>query len=476
MNDYDFNEYEPAQPEPDEGKNGRSRWKLVFYLALILVLMIGLMWSGISGVAWLVQQARQSTAVPTESVAENIPPTTSQATYEPIPTPDPANAVNRIVYVDADGQVATIAPDGSEQRTISDTAVRFQFPAWSPTGEYVAALSGSNLFRLTDAAGPESVELYSSRSQSPIYFYWSPDGRYLTFIANHPSGIGLHLVSTSGESASILLATGSPFYWDWQADSTQILIHSGSTGDNARLALLDVENGSVGPNIADPGLFQAPDISRNGRYWAYAERDENGNSWLVLADGQTGEVQRQRHAGLVAFGWSPTADQVAFISTGENRMNFTGPLRLMDAVTGETTLLSRDLVAAFFWSPDGRYLAAISLDQGVQEDIVLGNGRRILGKSNTQTHPDISLNLTLIDAATGEKRRLMTFQPSVIFITQFLPYFDQYAHSHRIWSPDSLAIVLPVVNGRASQITIIPINGDPPRPIAEGDMAFWSQQ
>jgi TolB protein len=148
----------------------------------------------------------------------------------------------------------------------------------------------------------------------------------------------------------------------------------------------------------------------------------------------------------------------------------------MDAVTGEVTLLSRDLVAAFFWSPDGRYLATISLNQGLEGDIVEGNGRRTLGKANKQDHPEIRLSLTLIDVTTGDRQRLLSFQPSVVFITQFLPYFDQYALSHRIWSPDSLAIVLPVVNGRNSQVTVIPINGDPSRPIAEGNMPFWSQQ
>ena len=84
-------------------------------------------------------------------------------------------------------------------------------------------------------------------------------------------------------------------------------------------------------------------------------------------------------------------------------MDFTGPLRLMDAATGETTLLSRDQVAAFFWSPDGRYLATISLNQGLDGDIVEGNGRRLLSKSNIQRHPDISLNVTLIEAATGDR-------------------------------------------------------------------------
>lgn len=480
MDDYDFNEFEQPQSELNKAGNGRSPWKLALYLGLTLLLMAGLLWSGISGIAWLVRQARQDTAVsseapppvPTADDSTTVPLATSQ----PLPTLDPADAINRLVYINGGGQVATIAPDGSEPRQLTDDPVRYQFPAWSPDGEYVAVLGGRTLVRLTDATESDPVELYSSRSQNPFYFYWSPDGRYLAFLANHPSGIGLHLAPSSGDSASRLLTTGSPLYWDWQADSAQILIHTGLAGENARLALLDVENGRIGPDVATPGFFQAPDISRDGRYWAYAERDGSGNSWLVLADGQTGEVQRQRHAGLVVLGWSPAAEQVAFISTGEERMDFTGPLRLMDAATGEVRLLSRDQVAAFFWSPDGRYLAAISLDQGLEGDIVEGNGRRILSKPHTQDHPEINLTLTLIEAATGNKRRLTSFQPSVIFITQFLPFFDQYALSHRVWSPDSSAIVLPVVNGRASQVTVIPINGDPSRPIAEGEMPFWSHQ
>lgn len=471
MDEYDFNKDEQVQVEM-EG-NGRSRWKMAFYLALILLLAVGLLWSGISGVVWLVQQARQDTAV---AVNESTNEQTNQPMTVPVPTLDPANAINRIVYVDDDGQIVTIAPDGSDPRQISAGEVRFQFPAWSPTGEYVAALGGRSLVRLTDTTVPESVELYNSRTQNPFYFYWSPDGRSLTFLANHPSGIGLHIVPTAGDEASRLLTTGSPFYWDWQADSSQILIHAGAAGGDARLSLLDVDSGAIGPNVAVPGYFQAPDISHNGRYWAYAEQDGNGNSWLIVADGQTGEAQRQRHAGMVALGWSPTAEQVAFISTGESAMDFTGPLRLIEAATGETRLLSREQVVAFFWSPDGRYLATISFSQGLEGDIVeVGNGRARLSKARIQ-HPEISLKLTLIEAATGDRRTLTTFSPSPIFITQFLPYFDQYALSHRIWSPDSSAIVLPVVDGRNSQITVIPINGDPPLTIADGNMPFWSHQ
>ena len=32
-----------------------------------------------------------------------------------------------------------------------------------------------------------------------------------------------------------------------------------------------------------------------------------------------------------------------------------------------------------------------------------------------------------------------------LFVNQVLPYFDQYALSHRFWSPDSRSLVLPIV-------------------------------
>ncbi len=461
MNDYDFYNSEPPEPR-------RSRLRVALYLAIIMLLIVGLSWSAISGIAWFWGRSQDETAVITR-----VPPTAVPAP----PALDPANAINRIVFVNSTGQVETIAPDGSDRRQISEGDTLFQFPAWSPTGEYIAAVGGSAVYRLTDSAEPQQKELYASRRQSPFYLYWSPDGRYLSFLANHSPGISLNLVGVSGESESRLLQVGSPFYWDWTADSTQILMHSGFSGEDARLALYDIDSSRGGPNVAAPGFFQAPDISGNGRYWAYAEMDENGSSWLVAADSQTGATQRQCHAGLAALSWSPSADQLAFISTGDKGMNFAGPLRLMDAATGEVRLLSRDTVAAFFWSPDGRYLAAISSADGLRGDIAaMENGRRRAGKSARQELPTISLRLVIIDITTGEKQHLLTFQPTLTFITQFLPFFDQYALSHRLWSPDGRALVLPIQEDGNEVIKIISINGDPPRQLAEGDMPFWSQQ
>jgi hypothetical protein len=60
-------------------------------------------------------------------------------------------------------------------------------------------------------------------------------------------------------------------------------------------------------------------------------------------------------------------------------------------------------------------------------------------------------------------------------VNQLLPYFDQYALSHRLWSPDSASILLPLVDsvGR-DQVVVVPADGSEPRPITGGAKGFWS--
>jgi TolB protein len=66
---------------------------------------------------------------------------------------------------------------------------------------------------------------------------------------------------------------------------------------------------------------------------------------------------------------------------------------------------------------------------------------------------------------------------SETFIRQLLPFFDQYALSHHLWSPDGSALLLPLVgdDGQA-EITIVPLDGGELRPIADGEIAFWAPQ
>jgi TolB protein len=460
-------EYDDGRVEPPK----RSRLQVAIYLLIIGLLTTGLLWSGISGLVWLINRTK---AEPTTIATTQTPEPISTSVIQAEPTEQPIQ-INRIVFISPDGAVQTIAPEEREVRVISDDSLKFQFPAWSPTGENIAAVGNNAVYLFRDADNQTGRQLYSSRSQSPFYLYWSPNGRILSFLANHPQGIGLHVVNVDNEVADRLLMTGSPLYWDWTSDSAQLFIHSGLAGEGARLALLDVQNGLSGPNVTAPGLFQAPGISQSGRYWAYSELDENQNSWLAIADKDSGEVNRQRHAGLAAFSWSPAADQLAIISSGQGDFDFVGPLRLIDAETGETSLLSRETVLAFFWSPDGRYIAAISRNEVEDEgSIAKLKDHRQVGKLNFQMHPTITLRLLLIDISTGENLQRINFQPTSLFVTQFLPFFDQYALSHRIWSPSSDAVVFPVSDNGESTVQIITVVSGAIDRIALGDMPFWS--
>jgi len=115
-------------------------------------------------------------------------------------------------------------------------------------------------------------------------------------------------------------------------------------------------------------------------------------------------------------------------------------------------------------SPDGKTIAFLSPADG--------SGARAPGPAQAAS---ALLDLWLVDVASGEERKLATFQPGLVFVTQFLPFFDQYALSHRLWSPASDALALPVREADGSErIYIFPSDGSDPRPLAEGSMAFWT--
>ena len=86
------------------------------------------------------------------------------------------------------------------------------------------------------------------------------------------------------------------------------------------------------------------------------------------------------------------------------------------------------------------------------------------------------LDLAVVEVESGQVRTLSSFRPSDVFLNQFLPFFDQYALSHRIWSPVSDALVLPMVDDRGqSGVYVVSLEGGAPLRIADGVMGVWSR-
>lgn len=468
---------------PSEPINQRG----CFYYTMIIVCIISLLGSSIWGVLWAYQSWQNERAIANTNndaiptlAAQTAPPTAPNITQ---PATNNNNSLNRIVFVNAQGGLETINPDGTEPRTISIDGPRFLFPAWSPDGTHIAAIGsdlvGSAVYLLEDAIAQEESEpnlLYFSRDYSPIYLSWSPNSQHVSFIANHPDGIGLYLSNVQADKPEgELIQTGQPFYWQWLTDSSKMLIHAGTDTDEARLNIIGLDgNSAQEETIAPPGFFQSPDVSANGRYWAYAEATTTDGSWVVIADTQTGELIREPHLGQVAMSWNPAQEQLAFISGRTEESGFFGPLQLLDANTGDVTTLTDETVLMFSWSPNGRYLAYLT-PSGSAQDEIQANGRRQQHKSLTQNRQQ-TFDLVLLDMQTKEGRVLSTFEPSLLFISQFIPFFDQYAHSHKLWSPNNDALVLPVRGEDGTEIHIFPITGGNPVPLAQGIIAFWSQQ
>lgn len=510
--DYDF-PYEPYEPykaplvieiEPEEPP--RRTWvRNCLFVGVSLVVIVSLVGASLlTAFFYRAQNAeteaarelaeRRAEATPLQTGDRPLPAPETAVLVEPLPTvgapAEEADELDRIVIVTSDGQVETVNPDGRERRRLTsfDDGVFFQFPTWSPDGSQVAAIgvnrAGGGVFVLDDQGRRgelEDSQRYYSQTQVPIYLYWSPDSAQVAFLANHSRNtFGLNIVPREGGIESRLLATGSPFYWEWAADSQVMLIHSGQTGESARLAAIDIDGAQQTPNLAAPGIFQAPGISPGGRYWAYAEEQGRGVSALVVASTETGERQLIEQGGSIAMNWSPTEEKLAYTTGGIDAHPFWGPLRLTDLESGETRLLTSKTVLAFFWSPDGSKIAFITLNQRNEDVYAASAGRtQLVGRMAPQPVQQGGggfLELSVLDVESGEGLRLLDFQPSAVFATQLMPFFAQYALSHRIWSPDSTRVLVPVRDESGNRIVIVPVDGGTTAVIGEGDIAFWSQR
>ena len=400
-----------------------------------------------------------------------------------------AQAQGRIAFITLNGQVATVNPDGSEPRVLSAGAQQFQFPAWSPEGGSLAVLgsdsSGGFVQVLADEVDAQPNELYRSATEGPFYLYWSPDSAQVSFLANRAEGgLGMHVVPVEdvpvGES---LVATGNPFYWQWTADAERMFIHTGFTGERSRLGFINSDEDTLEENLAPPGRFQAPGLSPSGRYVAYAANTPGRGSEVVIqtVPGSDEELTREAsHAGFAALSWSPVRDELAFMSPDTEAQAAFGPIKLLDAETGLLETLTERRAVAFFWSPDGNTIAFFTPARSGGGDVAeTGTLQKINQRSMNQqpvNQQGVLLDLYAIDVAERTEELVATFTPTPVFTGQFLPFFDQYALSHSVWSPDSDALVLPVVDteSRTFRVAVISLDGTV-TPVGEGDMPFWGR-
>lgn len=451
---------------------------VILATVVVVILLLGaILFASVQSTEEIVVHTPESTSEPSTAIPTIITPTVTSEVIEPVAVNAPSG---RLVVVNNLGQLVTMAYDGSDRRELTDDtgSVLYSFPAWSPDGQSIAAIRQSDdvaqngIVVLTDATDSEANILYSNDRSAPIYLFWSPDSERIAFIiGRNITNIDLNIVPRDASADSRLVATGAPMYWDWTADSEQIFFHSGTPLSDPRMTFVDLLSTYTTGNVDQPGFFQSPDVSADNRYVAYATF-ERGERQLIIADRDNDETTIIQHEGFVSLAWSPAAPQLAFIAPISARDRTSGPLRLTDP-TGTVRPLTSENVFAFFWSPNGDYIAYLTLGLPLENngEAALKATQRGRLQSNRLT-----FNLWAIAVATEERQLLGTFAPSDLFLSQFLPFFDQYARSHQIWSPDSRAVALPIRENERSVIYHFPLGDEIPTPLTDGLIAFWSHQ
>ena len=393
---------------------------------------------------------------------------------------DPGNALNRIVYVALDGQIHTVSPDGrdAEQITVGDGF--YTWPTWSPDGDtmvfsgvvggeadegklglYSHTIGGSTGAIYVDEPDVSSVLAYGVVH----YAQWSPDSTRLSFVATTRQGPALFLQTRGGESRRVRIPRSGPIWTSWAPDSRHLLVHRGP-----ELYLADAEeNGkTVDLGIRTEGYRVAAWQPPGDKITLVAD-DLSGGLAIVSADVDAGNrTVVDRVALNAAFLWASDGSYLA-VATPDRGLAHrglyllaSGGVTLYPADNHLSTLEIDEDVIAFFWSPDSASLAYV-----------------------TSPNPLGVMSWRIMEVGSGTRRSLVDFIPSLDQLTMF-QFFDQYAYSHALWSPDSSSLVfagvlpdglLPVSSRQPTTPRIIVLGvGESPTvdEIAEGFLGFWS--
>ncbi len=422
--------------------------------------------------------------------AASAPASSAAAPSATVTGPLPA----AVAVVGPGGPISIVSRTGHVRLLSDQGGVSFGFPAWSPDGSRIAAIRDDGswttiaVFDASMASGqspsPPSIAFRSSIN-APFYLYWAPDGRRVSFLTNEPDGLALRVASASAPGTSdvapesALIRRGAPLYFDWITDE-RLLLHVGS-GVDAFVGEVGGDGDVIGQSLPSPGDFRSAVASADGRLEAYA-RQRGAGAGEIVATAQDGSNEHGMPVfGTAAMLFDPGGGRLASIGPdrpGQTNLDFPiGPLRVLETSTGAASTLLPGLVVAFFWSPDGRTIAALRL-QDAGGPTALGPFTLAAAASNSPSsgvpaNPEV--HLVFVDVATGRIRSDRTVSLGTRFANELLPYFDQYALSHRLWAPDSSSILLPVTIGDDStKVVALPPDGGDPTLVVDGDAGFWS--
>ena len=422
--------------------------------------------------------------------------------------------VNRLALIGADGNLYLADRNGGSRVAItSDAALSrsapvqraYVFPNWSPDSQQLAYVgissegNGKAALYTARTDDPKRVEIFSTGDALPFYLYWSPDSRRVAFlIQTRNNDLALNIANADG-SGSTEAGKGSPFYFSWAPDSQSVVSHVGGSRRQSADAFIGVHStaGQGAPqNLAlAPASFLAPAWSPDGTEFLSAETTGAGSDELTVTDGH-GEHPRAiaHYSGSIFFNWSPDGKSIAYLLEAGGAAKT--ELHVAQSDGANNQVLTDDSPLAFFWSPDSTKLAYLVRASNGQSSLPFTSTndqaarltpaslpylrREALALSAGREAPALQaapqrLTWKIVSLADKKILTLVSFLPTDTFAS-VIAYFDQYAQSVRLWSPDSTALVYSIVESDGSDAVYV-VNSDgsaEPKRVSDGASAVWS--
>ena len=181
-------------------------------------------------------------------------------------------------------------------KTVYQAETVFEAPNWSSDGKYLLANSGGRLYRIPvdgpAGAAPEAINIDSSLRLNNDHAP-SPDGKLIAFSASSPTSRDsqVYLSNADGSNAHVMVTATPSYFHGWSPDGkylAYVLQHPGANGARANYDIFRVpaSGGESQQLDSNSGYDDGPDYSPDGK-WIYFNSDRSGgwDVWRIPAEG-----------------------------------------------------------------------------------------------------------------------------------------------------------------------------------------------
>jgi TolB protein len=392
-----------------------------------------------------------------------------------------------LAVIEADGNLAIYDSKGKNPFRLTTDARPgqriYQWPTWSTDGRL--AFFGAN----ADPADPYTLRAfvaekvhpnapiqiaYSSKNEVFTYPYWSTGDDCgagcrtlaLLFTPVQHQGLGLRLIQDrAGVFTNQVVGYAAPYYYSFSADGKQMIW----VRYTQQIDLYNVASNQTTALPDEPGHFNSPMWSPlpndNRILFGVPSKNNPELTDVVIADGASRRVILPNQQSPVSFAWSPDARYIASVQNFDR-------IIITEVATGKQVAQGLPInVAAYFWSPTSDKVAYVVVNRS---DAPPAARIHVNGKTAAEQATG-GLTLAVIDVQTGNSESLATFSPTRDYV-YMLNFFDQFAHSHRFWSPDGTQITYAALDSKDQPtIYLVDITGkDAPVKVTNGTISVWS--